>query len=68
MLEYDNGVFRLKVIVGKAPAALSDECVCVCSACRLSTCTYASSRLWMMVLACFNPESLIMKQLSKCCI
>lgn len=68
VLEYDNGVFRLKVRVGKAPAALSDECVWVCSACRLPTCTYASSRLWMMVLVCINPESLIMKQLCKCCI
>lgn len=36
MLEYDNGIFRLKVIVGKAPTALSDECVWVSSACRLT--------------------------------
>lgn len=33
VLEYYNGIFRLKVTVEKA---LSDECVWVCSACRLT--------------------------------
>lgn len=36
VLEYYNGIFRLKVIVEKAATALSDGCVWVCAACRLT--------------------------------
>lgn len=36
LLDYDNGIFRLKVMVEEAATALSEECVWACSSCRLT--------------------------------